>query len=79
MADVLAAAQAVYRDAGLAAHARTFAGHGIGTETVEPPLLSSASAGLVLVEGMALCIEPGVSVAGVGGALIEHELIVGTG
>ena len=50
--------------AGLAAHARAFAGHGIGTETVEAPLLSAASAELVLVQGMALCVEPGVSVAG---------------
>jgi Xaa-Pro aminopeptidase len=79
VADVLAAAGEVYASAGLAAHARAFAGHGIGIETVEAPLLSSASADVELVAGMALCIEPGVAVAGVGGALIEHELIVGDG
>ncbi len=77
--DVLAAASAVYADAGLAAHARAFAGHGIGIETVEAPLLSAASADVELVAGMALCVEPGVAVAGVGGALIEHELLVGDG
>jgi Xaa-Pro dipeptidase len=77
--DVLEAARAVYADAGLAAYARTFAGHGIGIETVESPLLSQASAGIELVAGMALCVEPGIAQPGVGGALIEHELIVGTG
>ena len=77
--DVLAAASAVYAGAGLAAHARAFAGHGIGVETVEAPLLSSASARVELVAGMALCVEPGVAVPGVGGALIEHELLVGDG
>lgn len=77
--DVLAAARAAYESAGLAAHARGFAGHGIGIETVESPLLSTASAEIGLVAGMALCVEPGVTVPGVGGALIEHELIVGTG
>ena len=77
--DVLAAASAVYAGAGLAAHARAFAGHGIGVETVEAPLLSSASANVELVAGMALCVEPGVAVPGVGGALIEHELLVGDG
>jgi Xaa-Pro dipeptidase len=76
--DVLEAARAVYADAGLAAHARTFAGHGIGIETVEPPLLSQASARIELVTGMALCVEPGIAQPGVGGALIEHELIVGS-
>ena len=76
--DVLAAAAAVYASAGLAAHARAFAGHGIGIETVESPLLSAASAEVELRRGMALCVEPGVAVPGVGGALIEHELIVGS-
>jgi Xaa-Pro aminopeptidase len=75
--DVLDAAHAIYADAGLAQHARAFSGHGIGIETVEAPLLSAASPDVELVPGMALCVEPGVAVAGVGGALIEHELIVG--
>jgi len=77
--DVLAASYAVYASAGLASHVRTFAGHGIGIETVESPLFSPASAEVELVAGMTLCVEPGVSVPGLGGALIEHELIVGTG
>ncbi len=79
MRDVLDAAHAVYADAGLVRHARAFSGHGIGIETVESPLLSAASADLELAAGMALCVEPGVAVPGVGGALIEHELIVGHG
>jgi Xaa-Pro dipeptidase len=78
VADVLEAARTVYADAGLAGYARTFAGHGIGIETVEPPLLSPASAEIALLPGMALCVEPGISQPGVGGALIEHELIVGS-
>jgi Xaa-Pro dipeptidase len=77
--DVLDAAHEVYAAAGLARHARTFSGHGIGIETVESPLLSAASADVELATGMALCVEPGVAVPGVGGALIEHELIVGHG
>ena len=77
--DVLDAAHAVYADAGLDRNARAFSGHGIGVETVESPLLSPSSADLELRAGMALCVEPGVTVAGVGGALIEHELIVGQG
>ncbi len=76
---VLEAGRAVYAGAGLAEGARAFAGHGIGIETVEAPLLAHANADAELVEGMVLCVEPGVSVAGVGGALIEHELIVGIG
>jgi Xaa-Pro aminopeptidase len=63
-------------EAGLEAYARAFAGHGIGIETVEAPLLTAASADIELVAGMALCVEPGVAVPGLGGALIEHELIV---
>ena len=79
MDDVLTAARDVYTGAGLGPYARAFAGHGIGIETVESPLLAAASGHLELVAGMALCVEPGISVPGVGGALIEHELIVGEG
>jgi Xaa-Pro aminopeptidase len=79
VSDVLRAAAFVYASAGLADHVRAFAGHGIGVETVESPLLSAASADTELRAGMALCVEPGVAVRGVGGALIEHELIVGAG
>jgi Xaa-Pro aminopeptidase len=77
--DVLAAAHEAYERAGLAGHARTFAGHGIGIETVEFPLLAPASGELELTAGMTLCVEPGITVPGVGGALIEHEVIVGEG
>jgi Xaa-Pro aminopeptidase len=77
--DVLEGARGVYAAAGLESHARGFAGHGIGIETVEAPLLSPASAELELEAGMVLCVEPGVAVPGIGGALIEHELIVGSG
>ena len=77
VSDVLRAAALVYESAGLVG--RPFAGHGIGVETVESPLLAAASADTELRAGMALCVEPGVVVPGVGGALIEHELIVGAG
>jgi Xaa-Pro dipeptidase len=76
---VLDAAARTYEAAGLAADARAFVGHGIGIETVEWPLLSRSSPDLELLAGMVLCIEPGVSIAGVGGALIEHEVIVTDG
>jgi Xaa-Pro aminopeptidase len=75
--DVLAAARAVYEEVGLGAYARPFAGHGIGIETVESPLLSTATADTRLASGMVLCVEPGIAIPGVGGALIEHELVVG--
>jgi Xaa-Pro dipeptidase len=77
--EVLAAAHAVYASAGLAAHTRAFAGHGIGIETVESPLLAAASGELELSAGMALCVEPGIARPGIGGALIEHEVVVGEG
>jgi Xaa-Pro dipeptidase len=77
--DVLDAGAAVYAAAGFAGEARAFAGHGIGIETVESPLLSPAARDVELRAGMTLCIEPGVTAPGVGGALIEHELVVRDG
>ena len=65
------------RGCGPRAYARTFAGHGIGIETVESPLLAAATAETRLSAGMALCVEPGIAIPDVGGALIEHELVVG--
>ena len=74
---VLEAGRAVYAGAGLAEGRarvrRPRHRHRDGRGAVARP----GDADAELVEGMVLCVEPGVSVAGVGGALIEHELIVG--
>ncbi len=72
---VVHAALGAYEQAGLAAHASRFLGHGIGLETVEAPLLRPGS-GTVLREGMVLCIEPGVYVPGRGGACVEEVVLV---
>jgi Xaa-Pro aminopeptidase len=65
----------VYESAGLGAHASRFLGHGIGLETVEPPLLQPGSSE-VLREGMVLCVEPGVYVPGKGGVCVEEVVVV---
>lgn len=63
---------------GLGAHARTFAGHGIGLETVEEPWLVAGNR-TPLQPGMVLCIEPGCYIPGWGGASIEQEVVVTEG
>lgn len=77
-----ASATAVHRagcqaleEAGYGAHLPGSAGHGIGLETVEAPLLRPGVA-TRLEPGMALCIEPGLFIRGQIGACIEQEVIV---
>lgn len=53
-----------------------FVGHGIGLETVEPPLLR-ADQSAELLAGEVLCIEPGLWRQPWGGASLEQEVIVG--
>jgi len=53
-----------------------FVGHGIGLETVEPPLLR-ADQSAELLAGEVLCIEPGLWRQSWGGASLEQEVIVG--
>ncbi len=73
--EVVRRALEVYESAGLGAHASRFLGHGIGLETVEPPLLQPGSSE-VLREGMVLCVEPGVYVPGKGGVCVEEVVVV---
>lgn len=50
-------------------------GHGIGLEIHESPRLNTVS-DVILKEGMAITIEPGIYVEGLGGVRIENDLIV---
>lgn len=73
--EVYRASQAVFERAGYGEYSRAFMGHGIGLETVEAPLIQKGAQD-VIEEGMALCIEPGLSIPEVAGACIEEEVIV---
>ena len=72
---VVRAALQRLEDAGYGQHARPFLGHGIGLETVELPYLVPGEE-TRLRAGEVLCIEPGVSIPGWGGACIENQIIV---
>lgn len=61
--------------AGFGEYARPFAGHAIGLETVEEPYLLPGVT-TPLLPGMALCVEPGIHVPGVGGVCVEQEILV---
>ncbi len=50
-------------------------GHGIGLEIHEEPTINSTSETL-LEEGMAITIEPGIYIEGLGGVRIENDVIV---
>lgn len=50
-------------------------GHGIGLEIHESPRLNQAS-NVILEEGMAITIEPGIYLEGKGGVRIENDVIV---
>ncbi len=50
-------------------------GHGIGLEIHESPRLNNVS-DFILKEGMAITIEPGIYIEGLGGVRIENDLIV---
>jgi Xaa-Pro aminopeptidase len=76
--DLVRSANAVIEERGYGQYARPFIGHGIGYETVEPPLLVKGD-GTPLQPGMVLCIEPGINIPDVGGACIEEEIIVTKG
>ena len=51
------------------------AGHGIGLETVEAPLILPENAAL-LEAGTVICVEPQFSLPEVGGANVEQMVLV---
>lgn len=73
--DVVAAGRAVSERAGFGRGASASAGHGIGLETVEAPMLLADSAEL-LQEGMVLCVEPGIFLPELGGCSTEQMVVV---
>jgi Xaa-Pro aminopeptidase len=78
IADVDAAARDLITQAG---HAERFGhglGHGVGLAIHERPLMGSGSDG-TLAAGMAITIEPGVYVPGLGGIRIEDTVLVEDG
>jgi Xaa-Pro aminopeptidase len=72
------AANKVIEDRGFGQYARPFIGHGIGYETMEPPLLYMSDT-TPLQPGMVLCVEPGIEIPGAEGVRIEEEIIVTDG
>jgi Xaa-Pro aminopeptidase len=77
-ADVVAAANRVLEARGFGSAARPFIGHGIGLETMEPPLLYPTET-TPLAPGMVLCVEPGIEIPGGEGVRIEEEVVVTEG
>ncbi len=53
-----------------------FVGHGVGLETVEPPILAESSPE-ALREGDSLAVEPKAVVAGLGGVGVEDTYVLG--
>ena len=76
--DLVRAANRVIEEAGYAKYARPFIGHGIGYETMEPPLLAPGDR-TQLRPGMVICVEPGINIPDVGGACIEEEIVITDG
>lgn len=83
-ADVDRACRAVIDEAGYAGTFIHGTGHGVGLEIHEDPFLRpdsprpevSSSASVTLQPGMAVTVEPGVYLPGVGGVRIEDSLVV---
>ncbi len=83
-ADVDLACRAVIDDAGYSGTFIHGTGHGVGLEIHEDPFLRpdrprpevSSSASVTLQPGMAVTVEPGVYLPGVGGVRIEDSLVI---
>jgi Xaa-Pro aminopeptidase len=72
LAAVVAAGRAAAAQAGFTASAS--AGHGIGLETIEEPMLAPGPGSLE--EGMVICVEPGIFQPGIGGCSTEQMVVV---
>lgn len=70
------ACRQVISDAGHADHFVHGTGHGVGLLIHEEPFLGATTAG-TLKSGMAITVEPGVYVPGLGGVRIEDVVLVG--
>ncbi len=73
--DVATAARDVFARSPYAAFAGASMGHGIGLETVELPYIRAGDRS-ELRPRMVLCVEPTLSVPGIGGAAIEQMVII---
>ena len=69
---IVAAGRAAAAQAGFTASAS--AGHGIGLETIEEPMLVPGTGDLE--EGMVVCVEPGIFQPGLGGCSTEQMVVV---
>ncbi|MDP7169522.1 MAG: M24 family metallopeptidase, partial [Nitrospinota bacterium] len=60
---------------GAGQHLYPMAGHGIGLETVEAPIIRPDN-DMALEENMVICVEPQFVLPGVGGTNIEQVVLV---
>lgn len=74
-ADVDRAARNVIEEAGYGELFIHRTGHGLGLEVHEPPSLAGSNEDL-LREGMAITVEPGIYVPGLGGVRLEDDVVV---
>lgn len=68
-------AREIIADAGYENHFGHGLGHGVGLEIHEEPRLSP-SGGRVMQKGMAVTVEPGIYLSGIGGVRIEDLIII---
>jgi Xaa-Pro aminopeptidase len=78
IADVDAAARTLIAEAGHREHFGHGLGHGVGLAIHERPLVGPRSSG-TLAAGMAITIEPGCYLPGMGGVRIEDTVLIGDG
>ena len=72
------AARAVIENAGYGEFFTHRTGHGLGIETHEPPYMVEGNA-LCLEPGMVFTVEPGIYIPGLGGVRIEDDMVVTPG